>query len=183
MSNLKERDVWYARVQRVLTVAMVLLVLGFYLLGYRPGASRLDSLKIQTMQKQRELSLNQSRARHLPAVSREVELLRWRLERFGRQLPRQQGLGEFLSDIERLGQAHGIRGLNIFPEAQRQDGLYCELPIRIRLEGEFLSVCAFLLEAEAMPRLTRIRQLHIRSRPGGGAGVEAILLLSIFSEA
>lgn len=182
MSKLRDRDMWYARVQWALAGGMALLMLGFYVLGYRPAVHRQDSLELQISQKQHELEVNQSEARDLPAVAREVELLRYRLERFGRKLPKQQELGGFVSSIEQLGQQAQLRGLDIFPEMQRRNALYTELPIQLRFEGDFMSVCTFLRQAEEMQRLTRVQQLSMRTKDSSAGQVEVRLLLTIYSE-
>jgi Tfp pilus assembly protein PilO len=181
MKRLKEQDSYYARVQWSMTVGTLLVVALFYVLGYRATTTRMEDLQIQIAAKERELDANQSRARNLPAVMREVDTLRHRIERFGKQLPRQQDLGQFISSIEELSQEATLRGLTVQPEPPRRNGLYAELPIRLSFEGDFLRICSFLRQAEEMQRLTRVQMLSVRARDASSGRVEVQMLMTVYS--
>ena len=60
--------------------------------------------------------------------------------------------------------------------------LFAEQPVSLKFEGDFLSVFSFLRQTEEMQRLTRVRELRLRSddraaRPGQ---VEVELSMNIY---
>ncbi len=58
--------------------------------------------------------------------------------------------------------------------------LYSEIPITMNFEGDFSSVFGFLREMEAMPRLTRVKSLNIRTKDPKLGIVDVNLAMNIY---
>lgn len=180
MKTLQSQMAWCRRAQLSLAGAMLVLVVGFYLLLYHPTQQRLQSLDQQLESLKRDLAANQTRARNLPFVAIEVENLRHRLEKFDKRLPRSQELGQFIGEINQLSQNAALRKLTVQPAAPKRNELYSEMPISLNFEGDFINVFNFLRQTEEMQRLTRVRSLGIRCRDSKLGTVEVQLSLSIY---
>lgn len=172
-----------AKAQGLLGLALLLAVLGWFMLGYRPMTARLGELKMQIEARQRELSGNNSRVSILPGVIDKVNELRARLEKFDKQLPRQQELERFIKDIDAMVHSAELRKVTVEPALlpQRSE-LYAELPVSLKFEGDFLSVFSFLRQTEEMQRLTRVKNLNVRSsqRSQNPGQVEVELSMNIY---
>lgn len=164
MRTLKTQIGWCARAQWVLGATMVGALGAFYLFGFRPETQRLSKLNEQIDRKQLELQDNQSRTTIRQQVEKDVIELERRLEKFDARLPKQQELGQFIRDVNRLSHQSMLRPFNVEypPTGPQRSELFTEVPITLKFEGDFLSVFSFLRQMEQMQRLTRVRNLNIR---------------------
>jgi Tfp pilus assembly protein PilO len=185
MRTLKGQIGWCSRAQWVLGVTIVVCLGGFYLLGYRPQTRRLADLHMQIDARQRELRANQSRTLIRPEVERKVNELKRRLDRFDKRLPRQQEIAQFIREVTHLSRQSSLRRWEVMPEAPRRfpNDAFAELPIRLKFEGDFLSVFSFLRQMEDMQRLTRVRGMNVRTAdPSTGQVVVDLSMNIYFSE-
>ena len=182
MRTLESQIGWCAKVQWVLAGAMVLLVGGFYLLSYRPKSVHRAELQGQIVVKERELATNQARTQIKPIVERKVALSKAKVDRFDKRLPRQAEFGQFIKDITHLSQRSALRRWSTKTDTPKRsdDKLLVELPINLNFEGDFQGVFAFLRQMEQMPRLTRIRDLSVKAKPGAAGDVEVHVSLAIY---
>jgi Tfp pilus assembly protein PilO len=164
----------------VLGVSIVTLSVGFVLFGYRPKTSRLVELDRQIDEKRRELRDNQTKTTIRPYVEQQVNEAKRRTAMFDKQLPRQDDWGQFLNDITLLRDQAGLRDCYIVPTGAKPNDLFVEFPIQVKFEGDFLSVFAFLRQMEQMQRLTRVRDLTIKSKQPGSGVVEVQLSMNIY---
>ncbi len=164
MRTLQTQAEWCARAQWVLGVTLAVLVISFYVFGYRPNSRKLADLEAQIGDKRRYLASNRDKVQILPSVVMAVNDLRNKLDQFDKKLPKQPELGPFINDITELGHQTQIRKVSVDPGVpQRSDGnSFSEWPIALKFEGDFLSVFSFLGKTEQMHRLTRVRGLKIK---------------------
>ena len=180
--DLKKNLLWYARAQRALLAALLLLGAGVYLLGIRPVNTELDQVHAQYASAQSELAQDQERARNLPSVESEIQRLRQRVERFDKTLPRQQDLSSFIDDVTRISQTASLRKLSWHLDSKpRKSDQFTELPIQFTFEGDFQSgVVEFLRGTEDMQRLTRVRKLNLTTDDTRDGQVKAELTMNIY---
>jgi Tfp pilus assembly protein PilO len=178
MWSLQNQVAWFTRAQWTLAAAMVLLVGGFYLAGYRPESRRLDELKNLLGQHQQELSASQSKTRILPDVASEVERLKVRLEKL-KSMPRQQELSQFIKDIAQLGQQASLKRFDLKPGMPARDERFNQLPVQLTFEGDFVNVYSFLRHTEELQRLMRVRGMNIKGKDKLGQ-VKVQLAMNIY---
>ena len=161
---------------------MACALAGFYLFSYRPQTQKLAEFHDRFELKQRELHDNEIRTINLPEFEQSVRKLQLKLDKFDQRLPRQQELGQFIRDINRLSQQSMLRPFNVeYPAAPQHTELFAELPIQLKFEGDFPSVFSFLRQMEQMQRLTRVRTLEVKVKDGPTGGqVSVDLSMSIY---
>jgi Tfp pilus assembly protein PilO len=159
---------------------MFVLAVGFYLLVYRTGTARRADLRTQIELKQRELMDNQTKTAIRPYVQQQVDESRRKLARFDKQLPRNVEWGQFLNDITVLRDQAGLRDCHIVPTGSRPNDLFVEFPIQVKFQGDFLNVFSFLRQMEQMQRLTRVRDLTVKSKAPGSGVVDVSLSMNIY---
>ncbi len=180
MASLKTETEWCRRVQGMLTAGLVLCLVAFYLFGWRPLSARQHELHAEIASKESQLATFQADASRLPQVAMEVERLRLRLERVDKRLPRQQELTQFIKDLTHLSQQSSLRRLTTEPASPKRFERFGEHPIALTFQGRFPDVFAFLQQTEEMERLTRVRNVHIRSIDAEQGMVDVKVLLSIY---
>jgi Tfp pilus assembly protein PilO len=180
MRTLQTQIGWCARAQWVLGVSIVALSIGFVLLGFRPKTAKLAELDTLIDAKQQELRDNQTKTTIRPYIERQVAESKRKTAMFEKQLPKQVEWGQFLNDITLLRDQAGLRDCYIVPTGAKPNDLFVEFPIQVKFEGDFLSVFAFLRQMEQMQRLTRVRDLTIKSKGSGSGVVEVQLSMNIY---
>ena len=180
MRTLQSQVGWCARAQWVLTVALLVMGLGFYLFAYRPSITRMARMRQEIASKQRELESNQVRTKVRPAVELMVRESRRKLARFDEQLPKTSEWGQFLNDITLLRDQAALRDCHIIPTGARPNDMFVEFPINVKFQGDFLSVFSFLRQMEQMQRLTRVRDLTVKSKDPASGVVDVSLSMNIY---
>ena len=179
-SSLKQQNHLYSRVQWALLTFFVAGIVLFYFLGYRPVVNRLDTLKLQIHSKQRELSENQNRARNLPILAFEVQQLESQVQLYDRQFPRQPELGQFIKDITQVSQQLALADWKYNPNLPKKTDTYFEMPIGMQFRGDFLNAASFIRQVESLPRLTRVRKFHLKTRDWKSGAVEVDMAMNIY---
>jgi Tfp pilus assembly protein PilO len=180
MRPLQRKIEWCAKGQWVLAASLGLFLAAFYLLGYRTANQRLSDLRMQIQTKERDLQSNQSRAKILPVVEKEVARLQSRLELFDHKLPKQQELPQFIREITQVSQHASLRKVEVKPGVGHKSELYSEMPITLTFQGDFLNVFSFLRQTEQMQRLTRVQNLTVKSLGGKPGEVEVQVSMNIY---
>ncbi|MEA2708334.1 MAG: type pilus assembly protein PilO [Phycisphaerales bacterium] len=169
MRTLQTQAEWCARAQWVLGVTLIVMIIGFYAIAYRPNKEKLDGLETQIAAKRRDLTSNRTRVQILPDVLLAVNEMRNRLERFDKKLPKAPELHAFINSITEVSSQAGLRNKwTVEPGVPVRSDLYAEWPISLKFEGDFNSVFNFLRRAEEMQRLTRVKGLKIRGLEAAG---------------
>lgn len=162
---------------------MLVMIVAFYALAYRPNKQKLDGLDMQIATKRRDLTSNRSRVQILPDVLLAVNEMRNRLERFDKKLPKAPELHAFINSITEVSSEAGLRSKwTVEPGVPVRSELYAEWPIALKFEGDFRNVFTFLRRAEEMQRLTRVKGLKVRSigASGNSGQVQVELSMNIY---
>ena len=180
MRTLQSQIGWTAKAQWAMTAVMLGLGAAFYVLGYRPAVEKIAGQQAEYRAKAQKLQADQSRARLLPSVEADVEVLRQTLERFDKKMPRQQDLGQFIKEITQMSQQAALKKLAVNPGVPRRSDQFSELPITLTFEGDFVNVFEFLRDVEQMKRLTRVRGLTVKNRDPALGQVEVQVGMNIY---
>jgi len=181
MRSLQSQIKWCARGQWALAGVIVALVAAFYVLGFRPLTKRLNDLRGQITQRQRDVFAGRAETKVLPDVAGEVQRLQARLERSNKSIPPQQELSQFIRDITQLSQQANLKRFSYKPGVASRGEQVCELPIPLVFEGDFLNVYAFLRNVEEMPRMTRVRGMQVKAKDRDkGGNVQVQLSMNIY---
>jgi type IV pilus assembly protein PilO len=78
-----------------------------------------------------------------------------------RQLPGKTEVPNLLVDISQTGLAAGLTEKLFQPGAEKSNGFYAELPIKIRLVGSYHQFGAFVSGIAALPRIVTLHDIEI----------------------
>ena len=78
------------------------------------------------------------------------------------KLPSEKAVDEILQQVWHIADGNALAVRSVKSEKTVPAAEYMELPLRMSLEGEFDGFYRFLLELEALPRITRMHELKIR---------------------
>ncbi|HEX3355738.1 MAG TPA: type 4a pilus biogenesis protein PilO [Tepidisphaeraceae bacterium] len=162
MVSLQNQIRWCARAQLTLGGILLLVVVAFYVFGYRPITTQQKKLDSQIQTMQHELSDNLTRSQILPQVAVDVKNLRLKLDG-AKKLPKDVDVAGFITDLTSISQSTQLRKPDYKPQAPKRGEMFSLYPIDLRLQGSFANVFQFIRETESLPRLSRVRSIHIQS--------------------
>jgi type IV pilus assembly protein PilO len=106
---------------------------------------------------------------NLEAYEKQLEEMR---ESFGamlRQLPNKTEVADLLVDVSQTGLASGLEFELFKPQAEVPREFYAELPINIKVTGDYHEFGDFVSGVAALPRIVTLHNVNIK-RKGGKSG-------------
>jgi type IV pilus assembly protein PilO len=149
-------------------VVILFLMGGVIFLGYWFHTK--DQLLVLDQAEQKELDLRvifekkAQQAANLEAYEAQLEEMR---ESFGamlRQLPNKTEVADLLVDVSQTGLASGLEFELFQPRAENPREFYAELPISIRVTGDYHEFGNFVSGVAALPRIVTLHDINITPR-------------------
>ena len=162
--NLNTRDAgtWpiAPRIAAVIAVVAVVIVAGWYfywsdqLDELQKGENDEVQLKVQYKDKLQQ-------AINLEPLKKQKELVTQYVARLEKQLPSKAEMDALLSDINQAGIGRGLQFELFRPGQVSVRDYYAELPINIRLIGNYHDIAAFTSDIASLPRIVTLNNLSI----------------------
>lgn len=174
MQELNELDLsnigdWPAVVKAILVLILCALVaVGWYFLDIE------DQYKSLTKQEgiEQELRVDfegkQAKAANLDAYRAQLAEMQQSFGAMLRQLPNRTEVADLLVDVSQTGLAAGLEFELFQPQGEVPKDFYAELPIRIRVIGDYHEFGEFVSGLAALPRIVTIHDVEIRPRSKEG---------------
>ena len=157
---------WPAAARAVVILFMMAAVI---FLGYwfhtKDQLLELDKVEQQELDLKVIFEKKAQQAANLEAYEKQLEEMR---ESFGamlRQLPNKTEVADLLVDVSQTGLASGLEFELFQPQAENPREFYAELPIKIRVIGEYHEFGNFVSGVAALPRIVTLHNVNI-SRAG-----------------
>lgn len=153
-----------ARVVVIATLCGILLFLGYYL----DTSSQLETLdgaysKETTLKE--EFEKKQRKAANLDKYKAQMEEMQRTFGALLQQLPGKTEVAEILVDINRTGIQNGLEFEFFKPGLENPKEFYSELPIQIRVIGDYHQFGNFASGIAALPRIVTLHDFEISPRP------------------
>jgi len=110
---------------------------------------------------QSDLQQKQLIAANRPKLEAEIKALGLQLDEALVRLPEEKDIPRLLTQINTLGQQNGLEFLLFRPGAPVKKGFYAEVPIDIRVEGQFHSMGGFLDRVSKLERIVTVSDIKI----------------------
>jgi len=167
LSQLNELDVsnianWPlpARVFVIALIFVAVLGLGYWL-DTKDQIVRLEKAEQQEAELRQTFEFKARKAANLEAYEQQLVEMK---ESFGamlRQLPNKTEVAELLVDISQTGLASGLEFELFKPQNEVPKEFYAELPISIRVKGDYHEFGAFISGVAALPRIVTVHDISI----------------------
>jgi len=148
---------------RVIVIAIIFAgVLGLgYWLDIKDQGMRLEKAEQKEQELRQAFEVKAKKAANLQAYEQQLEEMR---ESFGamlRQLPNKTEVAELLVDISQTGLASGLEFELFKPQSEVPKEFYAELPISIRVKGDYHEFGNFISGVAALPRIVTVHDVAI----------------------
>lgn len=132
-----------------------------YMFVFSPRNSQIRQAKLEMEAKESRLADLRKLTSRIGSL--DAEILSWEeaLRRVDEKLPDQMGVDAILGQITEIAEGNKLLVKHVKGEKAIPASLYMELPLRTTIEGSFDGFYQFLLDIEALPRITRIHQLSM----------------------
>jgi len=119
--------------------------------------------RLETDLQKLQADLDQKRmiAANRPKLEAEIKVLEKQLDAVLVKLPEDKDIPKLLTQVNTLGLQAGLEFLLFRPVASVKKGFYAEVPIDIRIEGDYHALGAFLDRVSKLERIVNVADLKI----------------------
>ena len=160
---------------RIATVALLFIIAasaGYYFFVWKPQRPLLLEARAQEGELMSELRTKARRAANLEAYRAQLAEMEKSFGAMLRQLPTKTEVPNLLVDISQTGLAAGLEEKLFQPQGENKRDFYAELPISIRLTGDYHEMGKFASGIAALPRIVTLHNIEI-APPGRDRSVAA----------
>ena len=159
------------KTQRYLLIGLVAagVLTGYYLLmnplWEERGRHETELQKLQSdLQQKRLIAANR------PKLEAEIKALEKQLADALVRLPEEKEIPKLLTQVNTLGQQNGLEFLLFRPTAPAKKGFYAEVPIEMRVEGQYHALGGFLDRVSKLERIVNVSDIRVTPLTGTPRG-------------
>ncbi|MCG3181604.1 MAG: hypothetical protein BIFFINMI_04002 [Phycisphaerae bacterium] len=170
---------------RELTFFLLLLAIpaGAAFFVFVPRFKQVAELRNSTQEKETRLARLDQLGQASTSLNKELTELKKALDFFESKLPNSQQIDTVLEEVTALRERYKLSSRSFLTQKRVMSADYVAQPIEMKIAGSFEGFYQFLKALEALPRITRIQQMEIRSDGKSTAGqVEVTLVVLIYFE-
>lgn len=176
LQELNELDLnnigdWPGLIKGALIVILCVgLGVGWYYFDTEDQILQLRQVEEQERQLRVKFEEKQAKAVNLERYKKQLEEMKQSLGAMLRQLPDKTEVAELLVDVSQTGLAAGLEFELFDPLGENRKEFYAELPINIRVTGDYHQFGNFVSGLASLPRIVTIHNIQISPRGGAGDG-------------
>jgi type IV pilus assembly protein PilO len=145
-----------------IAVVVIAIVGAGYWFFIKDQLEQLERVEAQEVQLRQTFETKQRRAANLTAYREQLEEMRRTFGTMLRQLPSRTEVPSLLVDISQTALASGLEIELFRPQAEVPRGFYAELPIQMRMRGNYEQMAQFTSGVASLPRIVTMHNLVIR---------------------
>lgn len=150
----------------IAVICIAVLLLGYFL-DTQKQLDELERKRTEETSLKQDFETKQAKAVQLDAYKKQMEEMKQSFGAMLRQLPSKTEVEDLLVDISQTGLASGIEFLLFQPQAERQIDFYAELPITIKMTGNYHQFGKFVSGIAALPRIVTLHNISITGGKDG----------------
>jgi type IV pilus assembly protein PilO len=137
------------------------IVVAYVLLLMQPLWESKGRLETDLQKLQADLDQKRMIAANRPKLEAEIKVLEKQLDAVLVKLPEDKDIPKLLTQVNTLGLQAGLEFLLFRPVTSVKKGFYAEVPIDIRIEGDYHALGAFLDRVSKLERIVNVADLRI----------------------
>lgn len=166
--DLNNAGQWPTAIKGVAIALCVVLTIGLWIyFDTQDQLVELEKVEKEEVELRAEFERKQKKAANLEAYKQQLAEME---ESFGamlRQLPNKTEVAELLVDVSQTGLASGLEFELFKPQAEVPKDFYAELPISVRVVGDYLEFGNFVSGLASLPRIVTVHDVKIDPIKGG----------------
>lgn len=168
--DLDRAGTWPTPVKAAVIAFMCLLVAGvWYYLDTRAQYTQIEEETTREEELKKTFEFKQKRAANLDVFRKQMEQIEQTFGDLLKQLPDRTQVPELLVDVSQTGLASGLEFELFKPADEVNKEFYAELPIQIRVVGDYLKFGTFVSGLASLPRIVTVHNIKISRRGDASA--------------
>ena len=164
------------RAASVLLIFVVCAGVFWYMFVWNTDRPELQKAEADEQDLRTQFENKQQRAANLDAYKAQLAEMERSFGAMLRQLPGKTEVPNLLVDISQTGLAAGLTEKLFQPGAEKSNGFYAELPIKIKLVGTYHQFGAFVSGIAALPRIVTLHDIQIAPVNDKGGGYDNLTM-------
>ena len=160
-------------------IALVILLIAVIFAGYwfdwRNQVEELDASRQKEQQLRTSFLGKQKQAVNLDAYREQLATIEQEFGEMLKQLPNKSEMEGLLTDINQAGLGRGLQFVLFKPaQSETRSEFYAELPIGIKLQGNYHDMGAFASDVSQLPRIVTLSNISLKkNKKDGGLEMDA----------
>jgi type IV pilus assembly protein PilO len=150
------------RIGAVAAILIIATAFGVYMFAWKPQQPLLQQAQAEEATLFTTLEGKARKAANLEAYKAQLAEMERSFGAMLRQLPNRTEVPNLLVDISQTGLSAGLEEKLFQPANEVKRDFYAELPIKIRLTGNFHAVGSFVSGIAALPRIVTLHDIQIQ---------------------
>ncbi len=160
--NPRDIGIWPLPAKFGAVALLVLVLLGLATwFGWMPQYEELQAKEKQEIVLRQEYSLKKAQAINLDLYVQQLKEVEQQFGSLLRQLPSKSEMDALLSDINQAGLGRGLQFELFKPSVERQQDFYAELPVDLRVTGNYHDIGAFTSDVSQLSRIVTLNDIAI----------------------
>lgn len=143
-------------------VLSALVLVGGYFLLTKDTLTELDKVQKEELALRDTFVIKYKKAINLESYKQQLEEMQQTFEALRRQLPDSTQVADLLVEITQAGLGHGLEFDLFEPKSEKPAEFYAELPISIKVTGQFHQIAEFVSDVAAFPRIVTMHDLQMK---------------------
>jgi len=149
---------------------------------FQPRNQQIEEAYKEISKKRTKLQQLETQTKNIEDLGMEIDRLTEAIEVFQQKLPERREVEVILKQVWELADKHQLLPKSVRTDKPISSARYDELPIKMKIVGDFDGFYSFLLDLEKLHRITRLPQMKLVQLRDSTGQVEADITLSIFFE-
>lgn len=163
-------------------VLLLAMPVAAYFFVFEPRNQEIEAAYAEIAKKQAKLQQLERATRSIEDLGEEIVNLQDAISVFEQKLPEAREVEVILKELANMAAQNRLRLTSLQTEKQEIKSSYSELPLRMRIVGDFDGFYSFLLDLEKLSRITQLPKMELTRVPTDDGTMQANLLLHIFYE-
>lgn len=168
--------------EAVFVLLLLAMPVAAYFFVFQPRAAEIAEARGEVIAKQTKLKELEAALKNFEDLGEEIDRLRDAITLVEQKLPGQRDVEIVLRDVWRLAAENKLTPKSVRTDKIIDTAHYAELPIKMKIVGDFAGFYTFLQELEKLPRITRMPEMKLKKQSGENGVMQADMVLSIFFE-
>jgi type IV pilus assembly protein PilO len=158
----------------VVLAAIAVLFAGYYMV-VEDDIAKLEGVQKEEQKLRADFAKKQKKAANLDAYRKQLEDMKQSFGTMLRQLPDKTEVAELLVDVSQTGLAAGLEFELFKPLDEVPREFYAELPIQVKVAGQYHEFGHFISGLAALPRIVTIHDIKISRTDEKDANADLLL--------
>jgi len=158
-----------------LALLCVAIVMAGWWFDWRDGTATLDGAKQKETELRSVFTTKKNQAINLDAYRKQLADIQQALGALLKQLPNKQEMDALITDVNQAGLGRGLQFELFRPEAETVSEFYAETPIRIKVNGSYHDIAAFVSDVSKLSRIVTLQEISMEPAKDGTLNMEAIV--------